>query len=70
MQIEYQGKLIEVTEIEVLTENEKWNEYQLADGKILSIKTILLSVTKAKSEITQGGSPLYLTKTQQVVKVK
>ena len=70
MKITYQGKEIEVDEVEVLTEAERWNEYQLADGKVLLIKTILISVSRAKDEQTQDGASLYVAKTQQVIKVK
>lgn len=33
MIIPYQGKTIEVYEIETLTADEKWNTYKLSDGK-------------------------------------
>jgi len=68
--VNYQGRSVEVKEVEVLTEIERWNEYQLADGKVLKIKTILLSVVKAVNEKTPGGNPLYITKTHNVVEVK
>jgi len=68
--VSYQGRNVEVEEVEVLTESERWNEYQLADGKVLRIKTILLSVVRAVNERTPNGTPLYITKTHNVVEVK
>ena len=38
--IKYQGKDIEVEEIDVLTETERWNEYQLGEGNVLSVKAV------------------------------
>ncbi len=68
--VSYQGRNIEVEEVEVLAESERWNEYQLADGKVLRIKTVLLSVVRAVNERTPDGTPLYITKTHNVVEVK
>ena len=62
--------MIEADEVEVLTSKELWNEYQLADGKVISVKTVLISVSRAKTEKAPDGEPLYLTKTHQIVKVK
>lgn len=70
MIINYQGKSIEVEEIDVLTEKELWNEYQLSNGDVLSIKLILIKVIKAYTEKSPDGLPLYIVRTQNVVKVK
>ena len=70
MKIEYQGRTIECEEVEVLTSNELWNTYQLADGTILSTKTVLVSVAKAISEKNPDGTALYITKAQTIVKAK
>ena len=45
--VQYQGKGIEATEVEVITANEPWSEYRLSDGKILSVKNVLISVFRA-----------------------
>lgn len=70
MKIKYQGKDIEVVEVETVTESERWNEYQLANGKALSIKLILVRVLKAVNEKTPDGEDLYVVNTQNIVKVK
>lgn len=66
----FQGKEIEVIEIEVISCNEPWNEYQLADGTLLSIKTVVTSIAKAVNELTQDKEALYLVKSQNIVKAK
>lgn len=68
--IDYKGKEISVQEVEVITSNEPWNEYQLANGKLLAVKTILVEVAEAPDEKTTDGESLYLVKTQNIVKVK
>jgi hypothetical protein len=70
MLVPFQGKNIEVNEVEIVTSNEIWNEYRLTDGKILRIKTVLITACKAISEKDPEGNPLYIVKTQQIVNVK
>ena len=70
MKVKYQGRDIEATEVGVVMTSEPWNEYQLDDGKVLQIKTVLVDVMRAVDERGDGGMPLYLTKTHHLVKVK
>lgn len=70
MKVKFQDREVDAQEVDVLSANEPWCEYQLADGSVLSVKTVLISVSKATIERTSDGEPLYLTKTHQVVKVK
>ena len=70
MKITYQGRQVEGEEVEVLTETERWNEYQLADGSVLSVKLVLIKVVRAIGEKAQDGSDLYMINSQNVVKVK
>ena len=68
--MKYNGKDIEVQEVDVLTEVERWNEYQLANGSVLSVKTILVKVCKSTNEKLPDGTALYLISTKNIVKVK
>lgn len=70
MKVKHQGRDIEGTEVEVLTSSEHWNEYQLADSKVLFIKSILVTVVKANETTNQNSEQLYFVKTQNIVKVK
>jgi len=67
--LNYKGKEIEVVEVDVLTANEPWNEYQLSDGRVLFIKTILVKVLHALHEKSPDGDHLYITNTSNVIKV-
>ena len=49
---------------------EEWNEYQLANGDVLLIKTVLVRALKATGEKTPDGSPLYVIDSQCIVKVR
>lgn len=70
MKMQFQGKEIEVNEVEVVTANEPWSEYRLQDGKILCVKNVLIAVMKAVNEKSPEGEPLYITKNHNIVKVK
>jgi len=67
MQATYRGRIIDVDDVDVLTEKESWNEYQLSDGSVLRIKTNLIRVQKARGEKSPDGTPLYLVRTNQIV---
>lgn len=53
MEINWQGKMIEVAQVDFLERKESWNEYQLTDGKILRIKLIATTIFRAKTELNQ-----------------
>ena len=68
--VKFQGRDIEVEEVDVVMDTERWNEYQLADGVVLSVKLVLLKVCKVVNEKTPDGTDLYLINSQNIVKVK
>jgi hypothetical protein len=67
---QYQGREVEVDEVEVLLSKEQWSEYQLADGKMLMLKTVLVGVQRIVGETAPDGAPLYQLQTHIVPRVK
>ena len=70
MGVPFQGKDIEVQEVEVITSHEPWNEYQLGDGKVLCTKSVLVDIYRAVEEKTPEGEPLYIIKSHNIIKIK
>jgi len=70
MKIEYQGKKVEATEVEPVASKEEWNEYQLVNGDVLLVKTVLVRALKANEEKALDGTPLYNVQTQTIVKIR
>lgn len=70
MKIKFQGRDIEATEVDFLTRKEDWNEYQLTDGRILRIKTILTEVYRIEEEKDPDGNPVYQVRSTNIVRVK
>jgi len=70
MKINYQGREVEANEVEVVSSNEHWNEYQLADGKVLLLKTVLVGVQRIEGVTNPDGSPTYQMQTHIVPRVR
>jgi hypothetical protein len=66
------GGSTEVTtsEIEILSAREAWSEYQLADGTVLRLKPIMISVTRVSDAQTLDGEPVYQMKSTLVTDVR
>ncbi len=70
MKANFQGKEVEATEVDVLLSKEQWNEYQLADGKVLLLKTVLVGVQRIEGNTNPDGTPIYQFQTHLVPRVK
>lgn len=70
MKANFQGREVEVSEIEVLLSKEPWSEYQLADGKMLLLKTVLVGVQRIEGETDSDGNPIYMFQTKSVSRVR
>lgn len=70
MKVQYQGKEVEATEVEVLLNKEQWNEYQLSDGKVLLLKTVLVGIQRIEGLTNPDGTPIYQFQTHLVPRVR
>lgn len=70
MKAQYQGQEVEASEVEVISAGEHWNEYQLADGRVLLLKTVITGIQRLKGCSNPDGSPLYQFQTHFVTRVK
>ena len=70
MKANFQGHEVEATEVEVLLSKEQWNEYQLADGKVLLLKTVVVGVQRIEGHTNPDGSPVYQFQTHLVTRVR
>ena len=70
METQWQGKEVEATEVDVILSKEQWNEYQLSDGKILLLKTVLVGIQKIEGVTNPDGSPVYQFQTHLVPRVR
>ena len=70
MKIKYRNREVEATDVEVLRVNEPWTECQLADGKVLMFKDVIVSVHKLAGEVNPDGGPIYVFQTNRTIRVK
>jgi hypothetical protein len=70
MKLTYQGKEVDATEVEVISSNERWNEYQLADGKVLMFKLVVTAVYRIDGVKNPDGSTAYQFTATNVVRMK
>jgi hypothetical protein len=58
------------TEVEVLEAKEAWSEYRLADGTILRVKPVMISVSRIDDAEAVSGEPIYNMKSTLVTDVR
>ena len=57
-------------DVDVLEAKEVWSEYRLADGTILRIKPVMITVSRIDGEHTLDGDPVYNMKSTLVTDVR
>jgi hypothetical protein len=67
MKVTYQGRQVEGKPVDFLTRKEDFNEYQLADGKILRTKLVVTRIIRLEGEVAPDGSPVYLIQSQNII---
>jgi len=70
MKVNFQGEVVEATEVKVLTSDEYWNEYQLEDGHVLMYKEVLVAIYKVEGKTNPDGTLAYQFQTKKVVRLK
>jgi hypothetical protein len=66
MTINFGGRQVEATPVDVNQSSEKWNEYLLEDGTVLKMKLILKKVMRVDNEYDGEGNPIYVMQSTNV----
>ena len=70
VQIKYNGKDVEGTDLEFETVKEAWNEYRLDDGTILKMKVAVTGVVRLDGETDAAtGNPVYFIRSSNLTNV-
>lgn len=70
MKVPFQGRQVEATEVDFFTRKEDFNEYQLGDGSIIKMKTVVTAILKIEGELTTEGDPIYNLQSTNIVRLK
>ena len=69
IKINFGGREVQATPIDVSQSTEKWNEYLLEDGSVLKMKLVLKKVLKVDGEVDPEGNPVYVMQSTNVTSV-
>ena len=64
--INFGGRQVEATPVEVNQSGERWNEYFLEDGTVLKMKLVLKKVLRVDGEYDEEGNPVYVMQSTNV----
>jgi hypothetical protein len=68
-QINFMGRMIDVSEVPMRESNERFSDYTLEDGSVLRIKTVVTSFLRCDGQWDADGNPFYVTKSVPIVTV-
>ena len=63
-------QMLDAVEVEVVSEGERWNEYQLADGTSMRLKVVVSTVYRVADSYDAEGNPLYVVRSSNVLAVR
>jgi hypothetical protein len=64
------GAVSTAQDVDVLEAKEVWSEYRLADGTVLRIKPVMITISRIEGEHTIEGDPVYNMKSTLVTDVR
>jgi hypothetical protein len=64
------GAVSTAQDVDVLESKEVWSEYRLADGTVLRIKPVMITISRMEGEHTIEGDPVYNMKSTLVTDVR
>ena len=64
------GAAATAQDVDVLVAKEVWSDYRLADGTVLRIKPVMITISRVEGEHTIEGDPVYNMKSTLVTDVR
>ena len=65
--VTYEGNQEQAVQTGYKIKAEDWNEYELADGTTLRLKTVVTGVARLLMKYRADGEPIYLVKSTNIV---
>jgi len=69
IKVPYEGKIVEGFEMDYKSIKEDWNEYQVNDGTIIRMKSIVTNIAKLPDKYDKDNNPVYIVKSSNVVSI-
>jgi hypothetical protein len=67
IKVNFQGREADAVEVDFKTVIEDWNEYDLADGTRIKLKSVASNIVRLMNEYDNDGNPIYLVKSSNVL---
>jgi hypothetical protein len=67
IKVNFQGREADAVEVDFKTIKEDWNEYDLADGTRVKVKSVASNMVRLIDEYDNDGNPIYLVKSSNVL---
>ncbi len=64
--INFGGRQVDATPVDVNQSSERWNEYLMEDGTLLKMKLVLKKVLRVDGEFDAEGNPVYIMQSTNV----
>lgn len=62
----FNGEWVEASWVDITQQTEQWNEYLLADGSVIRVKTVVTKIYRAEGKYDDEGNPLYITRSMGI----
>ncbi|MHC4197699.1 MAG: hypothetical protein ACYSRP_07295 [Planctomycetota bacterium] len=69
VKVNYSGKMVDGTPVEIDTTLEQWNEYHLKDKSYIKLKAVVTEIVRIDGEYDKDGNPVYVVKSSQVAAI-
>ncbi len=70
VKVRYRGNEVEAVPIDVISQEEFWNTYQLVDGSVIRMKVVVKDILKVVDLLSDDGSPVYVTQSDTVIHLR
>lgn len=62
-------RMVDAVSVEISNASEPWCDYELSDGSVIRIKTIVSEIWRIENEFDANGNPVYYVKATNVLNV-
>lgn len=67
--VNFEGEEVEAEIVDIVTMNENQNSYMLSDGTSLSMRTVVVQISRIVDRYDNEGNPIYVVRSQNVTAV-
>ena len=70
MKVTYKGQEVDAQPVEILSQEELWNSYQLSDGTLLRMKAVVTDILRIPGELDAKGNAVYMVNSNNITHIR